>query len=497
MSTENILTVEGIVKRYPGVVALDKINLNFRRNEIHAICGENGAGKSTLIKILTGAILADEGEIRIEGVRVKRFTPHEAMFKYGITAIYQEFNLIPYLNIAENIFLGNELKKRNGFLDIKRMNQVARESLDVLGIDMDPQTTVQTLSVAYQQIVEIAKAISHNVKILIMDEPSAPLTSKEVDRLFELVRNLKERGVTIIYISHRLPEIFELSDRVSVLRDGKFIKTLKTAETDKKELIHYMVGRELLETFPERNCSPSESLLSVKNLSSGQKLRNISFSLKAGEVLGFGGLIGAGRTELVRAIFGADKKTEGTITVRNRIVNISHPIQAVECGLGLIPEDRKQHGIISELSIKENISYSSFSKVSKFRFIIPRLLNDVAQKYREILKIASPDVEKKIRELSGGNQQKVILARWLATGSEILLFDEPTRGIDVGAKQEIYQLINSLAEEGKGIVFISSEMPELIGMSDRIIVMHEGEIRGEFSKEEATQEKILHLASGE
>jgi ribose transport system ATP-binding protein len=497
MQNESALEVKGIIKRYPGVTALDDINLNFIKNEVHAICGENGAGKSTLIKILTGAIKADEGSIIIDGVQRKSFTPQEAMFKYGITAIYQEFNLVPYLSITENIFLGNEIKRGDGFLDNKAMNRKAKEALDILGIDLDPRAKVKSLTIAYQQIVEIAKAISHNVKILIMDEPSAPLTTKEVDKLFELVGNLKKRGVTIIYISHRLSEIFELSDRVSVFRDGRYIETFNTIETDKKELIRCMVGRELLETFPVRKCKPSELILSVNNISSKNNVSDISFSLRAGEVLGFGGLVGAGRTELVRAVFGADRLTEGTVEIQNRKVDIDHPVKAVKLGLGLIPEDRKQHGIISELSVKENISYSSFDNVSRMKLIIPKYLKRIAEKYRKLLNIVTPNIDKKIKELSGGNQQKVVLARWLATDCKILLFDEPTRGIDVGAKQEIYELINRLAEEGKGIVIISSEMPELLGMSDRIIVMHEGKIAGELTKEEATQEKILHLASGE
>ena len=497
MKEESALNAKGIVKIYPGVTALDHVDLDFNKNEIHAICGENGAGKSTLIKVLTGAISPDEGVISVEGKPVKSYTPHEAMFNYGITAIYQEFNLIPYLSIAENIFLGNEIKKSNGFIDLKKMNEESKKTLEMLGIDLDPQTKVGSLTVAYQQIVEIAKAITHNVKILIMDEPSAPLTTNEVDKLFELVFDLKKRGITVIYISHRMSEIFKLSDRVSVLRDGKYIKTFNTAETDKNELIHSMVGRELLETYPERKIKPGKTILEVEHLSSENNVKDVSFSLKAGEILGFGGLVGAGRTELVRALFGADKKTDGTVKINGELVNITHPSKAVEQGLGLIPEDRKQHGIISELSIKENISYSSFQKVSRMHLIKPRVLQEVAEKYKDVLKIATPNVEKKIKELSGGNQQKVVLARWLATGCEILFFDEPTRGVDVGAKQEIYHLINQLAEEGKGIIFISSEMPELLGMSDRIIVMHEGEITGELSKEEATQASILTLASGE
>ncbi len=497
METESALVVEGIVKKYPGVTALDDVNLDVRKNEVHAICGENGAGKSTLIKVLTGAIQPDAGVITIDGVQVRGFTPHEAMFSYGIAASYQEFNLVPYLSIAENIFLGNELKRPNGFLDIRKMNQEAERVLGILGVQIDPHKQVKELSVAFQQIVEIAKAISHNVKTLIMDEPSAPLTTTEVDKLFELVKNLKNNGVTVIYISHRLSEIFELSDRVSILRDGKLVNTLTTSETTKNALIHNMVGRELLETYPQRTCRPAEPILRVENLSSDQNVKQVSFTLRAGEVLGFGGLVGAGRTELVRAIFGADRKTGGTIHLDDREVEISCPSEAVKLGMGLIPEDRKRQGIISELSIKENISYSSFEKVSRLGLILPRLLNAVAENFRKILNIVTPDIEKKIKELSGGNQQKVVLARWLATGCRIVLFDEPTRGIDVGAKQEIYALINRLAEEGKGIVFISSEMPELLGMSDRIIVMHEGEVTGELSHEEATQEKILRLASGE
>lgn len=497
MQNESALSVTGIVKKYPGVIALDDINLDFYKGEVHAICGENGAGKSTLIKILTGAIKADEGEIAVDGKIRKAYTPHEAMFKYGIGAIYQEFNLIPYLSIAENIFLGNEIRMSNGLLDARTMNDKAKEALMSLGIDLDPRMKVQHLTVAYQQIVEIAKAVSHNVNTLIMDEPSAPLTTSEVDKLFELVRTLRERGVTIIYISHRMPEIFELSDRVSVFRDGKFITTYITADTDKNELIKSMVGRELLETFPERNVQYGENLLEVKNLSAADNVKNVSFTLKAGEIVGFGGLVGAGRTELVRAVFGADKISEGEILVKGKPVKIESPQTAVKYGFGLIPEDRKQHGIITEQSIKENISYSSFQRVSKMHLIVPRLLKEVGEKYRKTLKIACPGIEKKIKDLSGGNQQKVVLARWLATDCDIILFDEPTRGIDVGAKQEIYELINDLAESGKGIVLISSEMPELIGMSDRIIVMHEGVIAGELSKDEASQERILHLASGE
>lgn len=493
---QTILSVRDIVKTYPGVTALDHVSLSFYSSEIHAICGENGAGKSTFIKVLTGAIKADEGEIEIEGIPRRGYAPHEAMFRFGISAIYQEFNLVPNLSIAENIFLGNE-PTVNGFIDLRTMNREAKELLASLGIDMDPRDTVRSLTVAFQQVVEIAKAVSHNTKILIMDEPSAPLTTNEIEKMFSLVRNLKARGVAVIYISHRLSEIFELSDRVSVFRDGRHIKTMNTDSTDKNELISLMVGRELSGTYPVRPDISGGVLLEVSGLSTPELLRNISFSLRAGEILGFGGLVGAGRTELARAIFGADPVSGGRIRIRGTDVRITHPNGAVRLKIGLIPEDRKQHGIIAELSVLENIVYSSLSKVSKLGVIIKRSARASAEKYRKLLRIATPSLEKKVKELSGGNQQKVVLARWLATNCDILIFDEPTRGIDVGAKQEIYGLIAELAAQGKGIIFISSEMPELLGMSDRIIVMYEGRITGELSRAEATQNSVLRLASGE
>jgi len=493
---QTILSVRKLVKRYPGVTALDQVTLDFEAGEVHAICGENGAGKSTFIKVITGAIKADEGIIEIEGIPRKGYSPHEAMFRFGISAIYQEFNLVPFLSIAENIFLGNE-PVRNGFLDIHRMNRDASELLQSLGIDLNPKRMVRTLTVAYQQLVEIAKAVSHKTKILIMDEPSAPLTTNEVDKMLALVRNLRARGVTVIYISHRLSEIFELSDRVSVFRDGKYIKTMDTQATDKKELISLMVGRELSDTYPRNKVPRKDVLLEVRNLSTTTLLKDISFSLHEGEILGFGGLVGAGRTELARAIFGADPISGGSVRIRGTEVRILHPSQAVKLRIGLIPEDRKQHGIVSELSVMENIAYSSFGKVSRFGIIMKKLLQASGEKYKTLLRIVTPDLDKKVKELSGGNQQKVVLARWLATNCDLLIFDEPTRGIDVGAKQEIYELVSSLAAQGKAIIFISSEMPELLGMSDRIIVMYEGRITGELSGKEATQNRVLQLASGE
>ena len=445
---------------------------------------------------MTGAIKPDEGIIEIEGIPHSFFSPHEAMFRFGIAAIYQEFNLIPYLSVRENIFMGNEMLS-HGFLDTKAMNQKSSEILASLGIDIDPRTLVESLGIAYKQIIEIAKAISHNVKILIMDEPTAPLTTNEVEKLYDLTSILKNQGVSIVYVSHRLNEIFDLSDRVSVFRDGKYITTLETKKTNKQELISLMVGRELSETFSERRAITSEPLLEITQLSTSSLLKSISFTLHNGEVLGLGGLVGAGRTELIRAIFAADPISSGNIKIDGKCVTIKHPRKAIKLGLGLIPEDRKHHGIIAELSVKENILYSSFHQVSLYGLIVAKQLANVAAKFKNRLRIATPNLEKKVKELSGGNQQKVILARCLATNSKIILFDEPTRGIDVGAKQEIYELINELVEEGKGVLLISSDMPELLGMSDRIIVMHEGYITGTLTKEQASQEIILKLASGE
>ena len=493
---QTILSVRNIVKRYPGVTALDQVSLDFFSGEIHAICGENGAGKSTFIKVLTGAIKADEGTIEIEGIPRKGYVPHEATFKFGISAIYQEFNLVPHLTIAENIFLGNE-PTSNGFLDIRGMNRTAADLLASLGVDMNPRETVKSLTVAFQQIVEIAKAVSHNTKILIMDEPSAPLTTNEIEKMFTLVRNLKARGVSVIYISHRLSEIFELSDRVSVFRDGRHVGTMNTRETDKNELISLMVGRELSGSYPTKPEASSDVLLEVTGLCTQRLLKDINFTLRTGEILGFGGLVGAGRTELARAIYGADPISAGRISIRGKEVRIDHPNAAVRLRIGLIPEDRKQQGIIAELSVMENIVYSSFKRVSRLGLILKSLATVSAEHYRALLRIATPNLDKKVKELSGGNQQKVVLARWLATDCDLLIFDEPTRGIDVGAKQEIYELISQLAARGKGIIFISSEMPELLGMADRIIVMYEGRISGELSRTEATQNRVLSLASGE
>ena len=476
--------------------ALDDVSIDFQAGEVHALVGENGAGKSTLIKVLTGAIEPDSGEIEIAGRRHESFTPHEALFDLGIGAIYQEFNLVPFLSVAENVFFGKEIQ-RCGFLDSRQMTAETAKVMETLGVEIDPGTLVKDLSVAYQQIVEIAKTVSKNVKILIMDEPTAPLTTNETEHLFRLVRTLKDSGVTIIYISHKMSEIIELADRITVLRDGKFITTLDADKTNRKELIGLMVGGTLSESYPDKTAVSGDVLLEVKNLNTPGFLKDISFTIRKGEILGFGGLVGAGRTELAEAIFGASPIESGEIFIDGDKVRIASPAQAIARSVGLIPEDRKRHGILAEMSVRENVSYSSLKGLCRMGIIDGRKETEVASSYTDRLRIKTPDLEQKVKNLSGGNQQKVVLSKWLATQCRVLLFDEPTRGIDVGAKQEIYELIRQLADDGKAIMLISSELPELIGLSDRILVMREGQIVGTLGKGHATQEAIVDLAAGQ
>jgi ribose transport system ATP-binding protein len=492
MSELNILELRDIVKIYPGVVALNKVSIGFHPGEIHAIVGENGAGKSTLIKCITGCIEPSDGEIVFQGEVCKRLTPIEA-FEKGIGAVYQEFNLVPFLSAAENIFYGRE-KKKGLFLDQETMNREAGAIIEELGITIDPRERIKDLTVAYQQMVEIAKTVSREVKFLIMDEPSAPLTLPEIESMFTVLRRLKQKGVTILYISHRMEEIFQIADRVTVLRDGLYIATLNTAETDRNELIRLMVGRELSGTYPQRTTEKGDVVLSVKNLCNDY-IKNVSFELEKGEILGLGGLVGAGRTETVRAIFGADPLASGEIFLHGKPVRIKSPKEAIKHGIGLIPEDRKRHGVLQGLSVKVNVTFACLSALSKRQWIESRKENDIIREQITNLRIKTPSESQAVKNLSGGNQQKVVLAKWLATKCDVLIFDEPTRGIDVGAKQEIYKLMRSLAEQGKSIIMISSEMTELLGMSDRIVVMHEGQIMGELDPRDATQETVLAMAS--
>lgn len=493
MLGDTILKLNHISKLYPGVVALDNLNIEFKEGEIHAMVGENGAGKSTMIKTISGAVQPTRGTIEINNHTYEQMTPTLSR-QNGIAVIYQEFTLIPVLSASENIFLGEFIMK-GMVLDRKEMDKKAEELLNRLHVDIDPSTKVADLTTGYQQIVEIAKAVSKDAKILIMDEPSAPLTTSEVEAMFKIVDTLKTQGVTIIYISHRMEEIFRLSDRVSVLRDGKYITTVNTADTSKSELIKLMVGRELSETYPERKNKASETVLSIKKLT-GNGVKDVSFDVKRGEVLGLAGLIGAGRTELAQLLFGYEKIISGEIILNGKSIRPKNCIEAIAAGIALVPEDRKRQGLVLEMSIKENTTMPSMKRISTLAVISNDQEKEMSQSYMDSLRTKAPSIEQKTKNLSGGNQQKVVLAKWLAMDPQVLIFDEPTRGIDVGAKQEIYNIMNELADNGKTILMISSDMEELIGMSDRIVVLCKGRVTGLLEKEEVSQELILSKSAG-
>ena len=493
MEGQTILEFKNITKKYPGTIALDDVSINFKRGEVHALVGENGAGKSTLIKTCSGAITPTKGEIFIDGVKFERLTPHLSQ-ENGISVIYQEFNLVNELSVAENVFLGTPI--RNGVVpNFREMERRTGEILDRFSIKMNPKTLVEKLSIGYQQMVEITKAVSKEAKILIMDEPTAPLTTSEVDILMEVIKQLKAAGVTIVYISHRLEEIFSISDRVSVLRDGKLIKTMETAATNREELIRLMVGRTLNETYPERQTELSEEvLLETKNLS-GNGVKDISINVKKGEILAFAGIMGAGRTEFAQLLFGMKKPDSGEIYFKGKKISPKSPAQAADYGIALVPEDRKQQGVVLEMSIADNITLAQIKKLSRFSVIDKKKEKELAEKFKDDLRIKTPSLSHEVNSLSGGNQQKVVVAKWLATEPDLIILDEPTRGIDVGAKHEIYLLMNELINSGKTIIMITSEMEELLGMADRIIVLCEGVMTAELNKEDFDKESILHYAS--
>jgi len=491
---KTILTLEHITKRYPGVIALEDVSMSFGVGEVHAIMGENGAGKSTLIKIISGAISPDEGRILFEGQAYENMNPILSQ-KLGIGVIYQEFNLVPELSIADNIFLGRRVTD-SLLVDQKAMDRKAHEIIEEFGIHLDVTQPVKKLTVAYQQLVEIAKSISNQVKVLIMDEPSAPLTNREIEAMFGIIQKLKERGITIIYISHRMDEIFRIADQISVMRDGRYIDTRSAGDISRAQLISLMVGRVLDQQYPAIEKQIGEVALEVRNLSSTELLKDVSFQVRRGEIVGLAGLVGSGRTETARAIYGADEG-DGDVLIDGKVVTMKRPRDGIKHGIALIPEDRKQHGVLLEMNIRENISFITLPSISRMTVINRSKDRCLSLKYIDKLQIKTPSPEQTVKNLSGGNQQKIVLAKSLAGESKVMIFDEPTRGIDVGAKYEIYQLINRLAQNGMAILMISSEMPELLGMADRILVMHEGRITGELARGEATQEKILSLASGQ
>ena len=494
MSEEYVLELEHIRKEYPGVVALKDVTLQLKKGEILALIGENGAGKSTLIKTCSGAVVPTSGKIRVNGKEFTRMTPQLAA-ENGIAIIYQEFNNVAELSAAENLFLGRPIRK-GIMIDKKAMEEEAAKAFAQLRIKINPKELMKNLTVGYQQMVEIAKAIQQNAKVLIMDEPSAPLTSNEVESMFAVVELLRKQGVSIIYISHRLEEIFRLSDRIEVIRDGEYIDTLITKQSNVDQLIRLMVGREMTQQYPPRkSCiDKSKVVLELKNVC-GNGDKNMNLKLYSGEVLGLGGLVGAGRTELAEVLFGAKRKDSGQIIFKGKEINPKSPREAIDLGIALVPEDRKRHGALLGTSIKHNINMPIYERISKASVIDSKTENETAKKYEKEMRIKTPTLDQLVKNLSGGNQQKVILGKWLAANAELIIFDEPTRGIDVGAKYEIYKLINELVEQGRSVLMISSEMEELMGMSDRIIVLAEHEITGELQKEEFNADRIMAFAS--
>ncbi|TZE81390.1 xylose ABC transporter ATP-binding protein [Calorimonas adulescens] len=502
--SEYILEMRNITKEFPGVRALDDVSLRVKKGEIHALCGENGAGKSTLMKILSGAYPYGtyEGDIIIDG-KVKQFHNIKESEKEGIAIIYQELTLVKYMTVGENIFLGEEPVK-NGVIDWMKVYADTTRILKELKLDINPYERVMNLGIGLQQMVEIAKAISKNARILILDEPTSALTEAETERLFEILRNLKNNGVTCIYISHKIDEIYEIADSITILRDGKTIETEKVSNIDENKIISLMVGRELTQRFPRVKHTPGDVVLEVKNytlydpeIPDKKIIDNVSFIARKGEILGFAGLMGAGRTELASSIFGAyPGRSEGEIYINSKLVSIRSPQEAIKNGLAYLSEDRKRYGLVLLMDVQENIALPNYRLISRNGVINNNEKVKYADKYVRELGIKTPTLAQKVANLSGGNQQKVVLAKWLMSDPKILILDEPTRGIDVGAKYEIYNIMNDLVDMGVCVIMISSELPEILGMSDRIYVLHEGKINGEFNIDEADQEKIMYCATG-
>lgn len=493
--TQNVYRVEliGISKAFRAIQALKNVSFAVAPGEIHALVGENGAGKSTLMKILSGAYQRDSGTIKIDGREVEIRNPHEGR-KHGVGIIYQEFALAADLTVAENLFI-KHLGKRGGLINWADLNRRAEALLHNVGFDIDPRRTVRDLSVAYQQMVEITKEISENVKILVLDEPTAVLAPREVQRLFAVMRNLKEKGMSFVLITHRLDELFEIADRATVLKDGEVVGTVQMKDITRDDIIRMMIGRQLSTMYPARNVEKGPEVLSVHGLSSVNGVADVSFSVRAGEVLGIAGLVGSGRTELARAIFGADRVTSGKIIMGGKQKSISSSRAAVTSGIGLVPEDRKNHGVILGMKVRENVTMPSIGKVTSLLGVIrARTERQIVANLIDKLSIKTSGMDAAVADLSGGNQQKVALAKWLSKTCEALILDEPTRGVDVGAKVEIYNLINDLAAQGLAIIMISSEMMEIIGMADRVMVMSEGKVTGFLEGDKITEENILRLS---
>ena len=490
-----VLRMSGISKSFPGVRALDRVDLDLEPSEVHALAGENGAGKSTLMKILSGVYRADEGEIWLRGRKVTASGPR-AMIEAGVSVIYQELNLVPFLSVAENIFLGREPRRAGGLIDWRKMRAEVAALLEPFGLSLDPRAKVHTIGPAYQQVVEIAKALSLRSDILVMDEPTAALTGHEVDRLFELIRNLRKKGVSVIYISHRLQEIKQLADRVTVLRDGRRIVTAPVEAISIDEIIRNMVGRTLTEQYPKTPMPRRGEVLRAEGLTKRGVCQGVSLSVERGEILGLAGLVGAGRTEIVELIYGARRKDAGRIFVGGKEVKIRSTRDAVRQGIALIPEERKKQGLVLGLSVLDNVALTILDLHSWLGFIQRRVVGALVRKMSTEVGVKTPSLRQLVRNLSGGNQQKVVLSKWFVRNCDVYIFDEPTRGIDVGAKVEIYRLMQNLAAQGAGIIMVSSELIEVMNMSDRIAVVCNGRIVHEFQRGEAKDEEVMSWALG-
>lgn len=488
-----VIKFKGVSKSFADVSVLKNIDLTINRGEVHALMGENGAGKSTLMKILAGIYQPTVGEILFKGKDLKISNPRDALLK-GISMIHQELSAVKDLTIAENIFLGREPSKF-GFIDYKEMITKTKEILKSIGVNLNPKTKMRDLKVSDMQMVEICKAVSYNADVIIMDEPTSAITDREVEKLFTVIRDLKEQGKSIIYISHKMKEIFEICDTITVLRDGSIISTKPAEKTNNEELISLMVGRELNEVFPKKSNQPGEVLISIRNLSKKGLFKNINFEVRQGEILGIAGLMGAGRTEVVESIFGLHKIDEGHVEIQNKKVRINHPNDAIKNGIALVTEDRREQGLVLCRSVKENITISALNEITKLGMLNKTSEDKTVDSFIESLRIKLNSKYQEVGRLSGGNQQKVVIAKWLMTKPRILILDEPTRGIDIGAKSEIYKLMTTFANEGYAIIVISSELPEVLGLSDRIIVLSNGELTGELTREEASQEKIMEYAT--
>lgn len=491
---EELFRMEHISKSFPGVKALDDVSFSVNKGEVHGLVGENGAGKSTLMKIMSGVYRADEGEIFIEGEKVNIDSVSKAQ-ELGISIIFQELNLCRHLTVADNIFIGRP-PMRGPFISDKQMHREARKILDELGIDINTYSLLGKLSVAQQQMVEIAKAISYNSRILVLDEPTATLTKREIAQLFEIVRTLKKKGVGMVYISHRMEELNQICERASVIRDGQYIGTRDLKDITLDELVNMIVGRSLEDKYPKYERKIGDIVLEARNIRRSNKVNVDHFYVRKGEILGIAGLVGAGRTEIMRCIFGADKADSMEVSIEGKPVKIKSVIQAINHGIGYATEDRKYDGLALGLDVQYNTNMAHLKAISKFGFINDKAGAENAEKYRQLLKTKTPSLKQICRNLSGGNQQKVVLSKWLCNDVKVLIVDEPTRGIDVGAKFEVYELFNRLSDQGVAIIMISSELPEILGMSDRVLVIHEGSINGELNVKETNQEEILYLAAG-